>query len=131
MSQILQLVNILKNSFIFFSNAEGVKLWIVWRENANMWAGCCKIRCPISKISTSLGDLVLAALSIFCSNLQHFHLKFSTSLQNFQSEKLYILFVLRPHKNPFLEAAVCVKRSLLPFLLLYRRFSRRFFLQYH
>ena len=38
-----------------------------------MRAAGCKIRCPISKIPTSLGDLVLAALSIFCSNLQQLY----------------------------------------------------------
>ena len=86
--------------------------------------GCCKIRCPISKISTSLGDLVLAALSIFCSNLQHFHLKFSTSLRNFQNKKWQINFC---SGHFFFEAAVWVRRSLLSFLLSKRRFSRRFF----
>ena len=38
-----------------------------------MRAAGCKIRCPIFKIPTSLGDLVLAALSIFCSNLQQLY----------------------------------------------------------
>ena len=38
-----------------------------------MRAAGCKIRCPISKIPTSLGDLVLAALSIFYWNLQQLY----------------------------------------------------------